>query len=141
MNPIETLVAEHRLIERLLDGLERWARGPDGDREGLGPLVRDLVDYVPTHHGRERDLLSRAMLEEGAPRSYGPHATMEAEYRRARALAHRLLELHEQTAAWSEQDRVAATEAVQEYADLMRHHIRRESDVLYPAVWSEWMER
>jgi hemerythrin-like domain-containing protein len=139
LNPIETLVSEHRLIERLLDDLERWAREPE-DRAGLGPLVRVLVDYVPQHHGKEQDLMFSASLEDGHPRRYGAYAAMEAEYDHARALAHRLLELHGQTLPWSERDRVAAAETAYEYASVMRHHIRREGEVLYPAVWSDWMD-
>lgn len=138
MSPIEILVTEHRLLEGLLDAMERWAGEPGaGDRDTLGWFVRVLLDYVdPVHHGKEEEILFATMVEHGFPRQFGPIAVMLDEHEQARALVHQLEDLAKPGGAWGDQQRAAAADTARAYAGLMRQHVHKENEVLYPMAES-----
>ncbi|HRE89908.1 MAG TPA: hemerythrin domain-containing protein, partial [Myxococcota bacterium] len=77
-DPIALLMAEHRLFERLLDALDRWAdqlataddtTALTRDLEHFTTLLADFVDAH--HHGKEEDILFAAMIDAGFPANGG----------------------------------------------------------------------
>lgn len=137
MKAIDTLMAEHRLIERVLDALEaatvRLERG-----EAVPPsFFASCADFVAgfadgCHHHKEEGLLFPALLAAGLPAENGPVAVMLAEHeqgrlhtRAMRAAAARLADGEEAAS----QDLVLAARA---YAALLRQHIAKEDQVLFP---------
>ncbi len=137
MNPIETLMAEHRLIRDTLDALQAWAEGvTSGDADERDELqrfvtfIRDFVD--PVHHGKEEDILFTTMVAHGFSREQGPLAVMMHEHEESRALIDTLARFAQQESRWSEGDRLQISRAAQSYAALLRQHIAKEDQVLYP---------
>ena len=136
LNPLEILMAEHRLIERALSALEAYAwraeAGDEVDRAALPQFVRFLRGYADElHHGKEEDLLFVRMIDAGFPSEAGPVAMMKLEHERGRALVSRLGGVGGK-AAWAPEDRRVVVEAALEFVGLLRAHIQKEDRVLYP---------
>ena len=137
MEAIETLMTEHRLIERVIDALtaftEEASRKTGDDKAELSRFVtfiRELADGV--HHGKEEEVLFAAMVEAGFPRHAGPVGVMLAEHTEGRRLVAVLRSLAEQQAPWSAADRQNLVEAASGYGGLLRQHIHKEDAILYP---------
>src|SRR5512145_1493870 len=137
MEAIETLMSEHRIIERAIDALTAFAdetrRRTSDDKQELGRFVEFIRQFADgCHHGKEEDILFKAMVEAGFPSQGGPIAVMLHEHDVGRAFVKRLADLAAQAAPWSAQDREALAEAAHGYANLLRQHIHKEDDILYP---------
>ncbi len=136
MGAIETLMSEHRVIERACDALVAFTdevrRGSD-DKAELGRFVRFIREFADAaHHGKEENILFQAMIDAGFPRDGGPVAVMLMEHDEGRAHVRALAELARQEAPWSAQDRQAIAEEGMGYASLLRGHIHKEDAILYP---------
>jgi hemerythrin-like domain-containing protein len=118
---------EHEVIRRALDVLERVGRrladGERVNRAGFRELVGLLRTFVDEcHHGKEEGFLFPAMVEKGAAAA-GPAAAVLAGHHEGR----------EFLAALSGQRSPAETAAaVLSYVQVMRVHIDREHEVLFP---------
>lgn len=124
-DPIDELMAEHRVIEQVLSALEAAA-----DRELALSFYEGAVDFIANfadgcHHDKEEGLLFPCLEKHGMPRGGGPIAVMLHEHDVGRACVARI------RAAISAGDRVAARSAAGDYADLLRQHIAKEDGVLY----------
>jgi hemerythrin-like domain-containing protein len=125
--PTAVLLDEHRVILRALDTLERAAESlaaarplPDGAWSGLLDWLRAFADR--NHHAKEERSLFPAMVKAGVPSEGGPIGVMLEEHERGRALIQAM-------------DRGAAADRAaraREYAALLRDHIAKENDVLFP---------
>jgi len=137
MDAIETLMTEHRLIERAIDALVVFA-GEAGleatdERAELGRFVTFIREFADgCHHGKEEDILFQAMIEAGFPRAGGPIAVMLMEHDQGRQQVAALKALAEQAVPWTAEDRRRLTEAAHGYANLLRQHIHKEDAILYP---------
>jgi len=132
------LMTEHRRIERALDALGGWvaALGPGNESDDKAELAR-FVSFIrgfadAYHHGKEEDMLFVAMGEHGFPRQAGPVAVMLHEHDLGRSLVSALDALAQQSSHWSDQDRAALVHTVREFSTLLRQHIQKEDQVLYP---------
>lgn len=137
MDPIETLMNEHRVIERVLDGLVAFAdevrRKGTTEKDELGRFVTFIREFADAcHHGKEEDILFAAMVQHGFPRNGGPLAVMLHEHDQGRALVRILKSRVEQPEAWNEGDRQEIAEVANGFAELLRGHIHKEDAVLYP---------
>jgi hemerythrin-like domain-containing protein len=137
MDAIETLMNEHRTIERAIDALVSFAdeirRKTTDEKEELGRFVTFIREFADAcHHGKEEDILFAAMVEAGFPRHGGPIAVMLSEHDMGRAHVRVLAELSAQEAPWSEGDRQRLAQAAHGFADLLRAHIHKEDAILYP---------
>jgi hemerythrin-like domain-containing protein len=137
MDVIETLMNEHRTIERVLDGLvafaEKARREGTTDKEELARFVtfaRAFADAA--HHGKEEDILFAAMVESGFPRDGGPIAVMLHEHDQGRGLVTVLHQRAEQQEPWSDEDRQEVAEVARGFAHMLRAHIQKEDQILYP---------
>jgi len=125
--PTAVLLDEHRVILRALDALERAAEGlaaarplPDGAWSGLLDWLRAFADR--NHHAKEERSLFPAMVKAGVPSEGGPIGVMLEEHERGRALIQAM-------DRGAPADRAARA---REYAALLRAHIAKENDVLFP---------
>lgn len=137
MDAIEMLMAEHRVIERVLDALVLFSedvnRRQATEKEELSrfaTFIREFADRC--HHGKEEDVLFAAMVEHGFPREGGPVAVMLGEHERGRALVARLRARAEQPGPWGPQERQEIADVARGYAELLHGHIHKEDAVLYP---------
>jgi len=139
MNPIETLKTEHHLILRVLDALENYATKvqfgvavSNGDLQQFVAFNRQFADAC--HHGKEEHILFTAMTENGFPRDRGPIAVMLAEHAEGRRLVGILAIMAEKDEAWSDDDRAMITKSALAYVHLLRQHIKKEDNVLFPGA-------
>jgi len=125
--PTNMLRHEHEVILRALALLERMGQGLEGgrpvDRKALGWL-RDFFGTFADkcHHGKEEQHLFPAMERHGVPREGGPLGVMLQEHEEGRARAR---------AMGHDDDRQVA-EAIRGYTTLLRAHIDKENEVLFP---------
>lgn len=136
MKPSEVLMGEHRVIEAVLECLDRAAadveKGTvDGKtfRESLG-FFRTFADRC--HHHKEEQLLFPALEQHGVPREGGPIGVMLDEHEYGR----RCLQNIEQALEGAERgDGAARRQLVREahnYSSMLRDHILKEDEVLFP---------
>jgi len=137
MKATEILKSEHRLIERVLAVLERAvARMQAGETVRPG-LFLDAADFIRqfadgSHHHKEEDVLFQVLIEAGMPMQGGPIAVMLAEHEQARAYTRALREAAERWTQGEEQAKTQVANAARGYAALLRQHIMKEDQVLFP---------
>ncbi|MFZ2947887.1 MAG: hemerythrin domain-containing protein [Desulfuromonadaceae bacterium] len=131
------LVDEHRLILRMITLLERnAARTADGSYSNW-KFYLDGVDFIRNyadrfHHAKEEDVLFEALIKNGMPRENSPIAAMLMEHDQGRAFVKAM-----ETAALEAmngqggRERAIADNALA-YGELLREHISKEDEILYP---------
>ena len=134
--PTQVLLAEHELILEALDALEKKVAairaGSAADRAYFEKAVTFLREFADKcHHGKEEHLLFKRMTERGFPAQSGPIAVMLSEHEAGRAYIRGIAG----GAAKLETDPAAADQIVENargYIDLLRAHIGKENNVLFP---------
>jgi hemerythrin-like domain-containing protein len=137
MDAIETLMNEHRTIERVLDALVGFAedtqRKGGTEKEELSRFVTFAREFADKHHhGKEEAILFRSMCEHGFPRDGGPIAVMLHEHDQGRALVSMLKARAEQDGTWSEADRQEIADVARAFSEMLHGHIHKEDAILYP---------
>ena len=133
----QALVDEHRLILRMLAVLERNAALTAAGRYRNYQFYLDAVDFIRNyadrfHHAKEEDVLFTALVANGMPRENSPVAAMLLEHENGREFVRAM-----EAAAWRGltgepgQDEAIAANA-RGYLELLREHIAKEDDILYP---------
>lgn len=136
MTPIETLMEEHRTIERVIDAMETWAgslttasHDENVELKRFVQFIQEFADAI--HHGKEEDILFAAMIKHGFPREQGPIAVMLHEHGLGRGIVNTMAALARLDTPWGETDRQRVKDAVASYAALLRPHIDKEDNILY----------
>jgi hemerythrin-like domain-containing protein len=137
MESIETLMAEHRVIEGVLGALitfvEEVVRHASSDRAVLEKFVTFLAEFADgQHHAKEEDILFAEMVRHGFPERSGPIAVMRDDHERGRALVRHLRALAQLPGRWSDEERADLAAAASTYVLHLRAHIQKEDGVLYP---------
>lgn len=133
----QALVNEHRLILRMIAMLERNApRTADGSYSNW-QFYLDGIDFIRNfadrfHHAKEEDVLFEALVKNGIPREHSPIAAMLMEHDQGRAFVKTM-----EAATLEALDNQPGREGIiadnaQSYAALLREHIAKEDDILYP---------
>lgn len=133
----KTLVDEHQLILRMITLLERNATLTKEGQYSNWRFYLDGVDFIRNyadrfHHAKEEDVLFEALVNNGMPRENSPVAAMLMEHDQGRAYV-KGMETAAQEAlegAYGREDAIAWNAL--SYATLLREHIAKEDDILYP---------
>lgn len=139
MDPIDVLMQEHQVILRVIDAAEAFAAEVDqAERDGRAELA-DFVEFIreyadARHHGKEEDILFEVMQECGFSTEMGPLAVMLHEHAEGRRLLRELAEAAGRPAPWTPAERAAVVGALESYGALLRNHIWKEDNILYPAA-------
>jgi hemerythrin-like domain-containing protein len=127
-SPTDILRDEHRVILHALltleSAAEQLAAGgalPEGRWTGMIAWLRAFADR--NHHAKEEKVLFPAMIRAGVPDDGGPIAVMLEEHAEGRAL------LATMYTAAEPADQAAAAHR---YIRLLRDHIDKENEVLFP---------
>jgi hemerythrin-like domain-containing protein len=133
-SPVETLMNEHRLIEKVLAALLGYADRPsDAPREDLARFVAFLRGFADArHHGKEEDILFKAMVDRGVPLEGGPIAVMLHEHDLGRGFVSEMAGVSEGDGPLSPDESARAARAARGFVDLLRAHIQKEDQILYP---------
>jgi len=129
---IDELTHDHDAILSALDILDAMvgklgsAGAPSaGDLRSFIGFLKEFADTC--HHGKEEGILFPALTDAGMPKQGGPVAVMLSEHVQGRTLIQQM-----EKAVSSAVDVSAFTQAAQGYAALLRAHIAKENDVLFP---------
>ena len=136
MSATEELKHEHRIIERMLAVMEAAAARVDAGQSLPTEFFPKVVDFVRNfadrcHHGKEEDNLFPALEKRGIPRQTGPIGVMLMEHDQGRAFVRGMDEAGKHASG----DKAALKTALDNargYAKLLRQHIDKEDNVLYP---------
>lgn len=131
------MVEEHKLILRMIALLEenvaRMEAGRFRDWEFFLAAVDFIRNYADRfHHAKEEDVLFAALVQNGMPAQHSPVAAMLMAHDQGRAFVRGLEE-----AALKARDGVAGqlpviAENARGYIALLRDHIEKEDQILYP---------
>ena len=132
-----TLVEEHRLILRMIALLEKNAPQTAEGNYLNWQFYLDGIDFIRQyadrfHHAKEEDVLFKALVDNGMPKENSPVAAMLMEHDQGRNFV-RAMEsaVHEAQAGLTETYQAIADNALG-YAALLRDHISKEDEILYP---------
>lgn len=137
MKPTEELSREHRVIEKVIGALEGMAGRAEmngkldaADAESIIDFIRSFADKC--HHGKEEERLFPALEENGFSPEAGPTAMMRHEHEIGRARVRAMAGAVKGAASGKERDLHVFVEAALGYGSLLRSHIHKEDNVLFP---------
>jgi hemerythrin-like domain-containing protein len=137
MKATQILMDEHRLIERVLVAMQTAAsRLSNGETIRPAFFINAALFFKNfadgCHHKKEEDILFAAMNPSGSPVSGGPLAVMLAEHEQGRDF---IREIRAEAERWEKGDLSAQGPLAQNalgYAQLLRAHIYKEDNILFP---------
>lgn len=139
MRPTEILSGEHRVIEVVLDCLERMVERSeqDGRLDKTAALwavdiIRNFADRC--HHGKEEEHLFAALVEKGLPEQGGPVGQMLHEHELGRDYVRGMDESIAAASEGKADGLITFSENARNYIELLRHHIQKEDGVLFPVA-------
>lgn len=146
MRPTDILKHEHQIILSVLDAAEREATAIAGGAPVDAALMEKYVDFIRTfadkcHHAKEEDILFVRMGERGFPREGGPVGVMLHEHDLGRAHVAAIEENIAKAAAGDVDASSRVVEHLTGYASLLRQHIYKEDNVLYPMADQAFSEQ
>jgi hemerythrin-like domain-containing protein len=131
------MVEEHKLILRMIALLEENVARMELGRFRDWEFFLDAVDFIRNfadrfHHAKEEDVLFAALVQNGMPAQHSPVAAMLMAHDQGRAFVRGMEE-----AALKARDGVVGqipfiAENAHGYIDLLRDHIEKEDQILYP---------
>jgi hemerythrin-like domain-containing protein len=137
MEATKILMEEHRVIERVLGALETAARNlRDGDPVSPAIFIQ-AAEFIKgfadgCHHKKEEGVLFPAMQSAGVPGEGGPIGVMLADHQEARQLTSAMRVAAERLASGDADARAELIHSALQYVDLLRQHIAKEDNVLFP---------
>ena len=136
-NVTQVMVDEHKLILRMIALVEKNTELLDQGKFRNWQFYLDAVDFIRNyadrfHHAKEEDVLFVELIKNGMPEKQSPIEAMHLEHAQGRAHV-RALEDAAQKALDGETGQAAIiAENAKGYAALLRSHIEKEDDILYP---------
>lgn len=133
----DVLVAEHKVISQVLDCLDALADESAAPAQFQPQAAADIIEFLTQfadrcHHGKEENCLFPAMNARGLPSNVGPIAVMLTEHVEGRdAISRMRAELD----GCRKSDAAAIARfkrAARNYTMLLREHISKENEVLFP---------
>lgn len=136
MRPTSILRDEHRIIEQVLNCLERMAELAEQGQPLDAEAANQAIDFIRTfadqcHHAKEEDLLFPLLEQKGFSRAQGPTGVMLYEHEQGRLLVRAMSEAVTKSAGGAS---LAAREfaiAARAYVALLRQHIQKEDHCLF----------
>jgi hemerythrin-like domain-containing protein len=139
MRPTDILMSEHRVIEQVLECLEKLAKQCVKEQALDRAAARQIVDFFQTfadrcHHVKEETLLFPLMEERGFSRDTGPTGVMRHEHELSRHYLLRLADIIDEAGSGSSAAVHEFASLANAYIVLLREHIAKEDHRLFPMV-------
>jgi hemerythrin-like domain-containing protein len=136
-NISQALVDEHKLILRMISLLEKNAALTAAGQYSNWKFYLDGVDFIRNyadrfHHAKEEDVLFEALITNGMPRANSPIAAMLMEHDQGRAYVGAMEKAAQEALAGQSGRESLIAENALAYAELLREHISKEDEILYP---------
>jgi len=133
----KALVEEHRLILRMIALLGRNATRTAEGSFSNWQFYLDGVDFIRNyadrfHHAKEEDVLFAALVENGMPQENSPVAAMLMEHEQGRSYVMGMESAAREALEGLPGRENSITENALAYASLLRDHIDKEDNILYP---------
>ncbi len=137
MEAIDVLLQEHRVIEQVLDALDAGAARLARGEAVPARFFLDAADFAArfadgSHHRKEEGVLFPTMTRHGAPERGGAIEMMLEEHEQGRAYVRQLREAARQLDAGDTRASGRIIAAARSYAALLRDHIAKEDEMLFP---------
>jgi hemerythrin-like domain-containing protein len=139
MKSTNILVNEHRVIEQVLNGLERMVercrtegRLEDGPARDAVAFFREFADGC--HHAKEETHLFPVMQANGFSGGCSPVAVMQREHELGRLYIQGMAATVEAASAGDPEALKWFVQHGQSYVKLLREHIQKEDTCLFPAA-------
>lgn len=131
MKATETLKEEHEIIEKLLDILDTACEKIENNEKIPSGFFEKVLDFIRVfadscHHVKEEEVLFPAIEKKGISKEGGPIGVMLEEHEIGRSFVKGLEE------AVKRNDNEAIVKNARGYVELLRQHIPKENDILYP---------
>ncbi|MDW7712385.1 MAG: hemerythrin domain-containing protein [Deferrisomatales bacterium] len=131
------LTEEHRLILRMIDLVEHNTRLVEEGGFSDWDFYLDAVDFIRHyadrfHHAKEEDVLFRELVRNGMPEQNSPVAAMLMAHDQGRAFVRGMEEAARRAKGGDASAPAAVAENARGYAALLRDHIDKEDNILYP---------
>lgn len=140
MKATDVLVDEHRVIERVLNSLEVAAGRLEKGQPVRPEFLLEATDFIRgfadgCHHHKEEGVLFVHMQDQGMEDEGCPLGVMYAEHALARQYTRALISAAKGMQAGEAGAQRRAIESSRSYIALLRRHIYREDNMLFP--WAE----
>lgn len=137
MTPTDELKHEHQIILIALDGVEREMQRVQGGGPVPEERVGQMIDFIQNfadrcHHAKEENLLFTRMQDRGLPVNGGPIGAMLHEHEEGRRLVRAAAQALPNAGAGDAAAAAALASNLLAYVRLLRQHIDKEDNVLYP---------
>lgn len=137
MQPTDVLTSEHRVIEQVLNCLEKMARACERENRLDADAARRAIDFFRTfadrcHHAKEEDSLFPMLEAKGLVRESGPTGVMLREHELGRRYLRDLSTAVDAVAAGEKAALFHFADAARSYIHLLREHIAKEDYCLFP---------
>ncbi len=151
--PLEVLMKEHRMIERVLSCLETMALISDRTGGLESADARKAIEFFRgfadgCHHGKEEKLLFDLLEKRGFPSHEGPTAQMTSEHQEGRDLVRSLETAVDEFERGEKGALDQFSDAARRYVSLLRSHIQKEDQCLFPMAFQalsvddlNWLQR
>jgi hemerythrin-like domain-containing protein len=131
------LIEEHGLILRMIALVEKNTGLLEDGRFDDWKFYLDAVDFIRNfadrfHHAKEEDVLFKALVDNGMPAQNSPVAAMLMAHDQGRDYVRGLETAAQKALAGEPGQTSAVVENARGYADLLRDHIDKEDNILYP---------
>ena len=123
----EAILSSLETLDVMVDRATKGAQLSPEDVRGFIGFLKEFADKC--HHGKEEGILFPTLVQAGVPERGGPIGVMLTEHTEGRRL---IKDMEDAAAGALAAERFAR--AAQEYADLLRAHIQKENNVLFPAA-------
>ncbi|OGH71501.1 MAG: hypothetical protein A3G00_02815 [Candidatus Magasanikbacteria bacterium RIFCSPLOWO2_12_FULL_43_12] len=127
-NCIEELKSDHQNILKHLDDLEAVINQTTINRTKIKEFLHFTETFAEPHHQKEEQVLFPALEKKGIPNEGGPIGMMLIEHATKRDY---LVKMRE---ALQENNNIKLKENTQAMISLLRDHIYKEDNVLYPCA-------
>jgi hemerythrin-like domain-containing protein len=137
MRPVDTLMEEHRVIEQVLNCLERMADRCDSGAPLDLESAANAIDFFRVfadrcHHGKEEDLLFPLMEQKGFSRAEGPTGVMLDEHEQGRRHVRGMSDALKELSLGDLAGKILFVEHARAFVQLLRQHIHKEDHCLFP---------
>jgi len=137
MKATNVLSEEHRVIERVIDTLELGASQLENGQALSAEFFLSAADFIRgfadgCHHQKEEGVLFKRMEAQGLPAQGGPLSVMLAEHELGRQYTREMRAAALELQAGDAGARSRIIQSARSYAALLRQHIFKEDNILFP---------